>query len=117
MKRKRGLWTAAVLALLLLAAGCGNPGHPTGYDDTVRTNYINACTQQAANDRIVREASDFLSVCGCAYARVSNEVSFEDFREFDARVRGNPSLINEDEIGLQIRQIMEDCRANSTGVA
>ena len=114
---KHGLWTAAILALLLLAAGCGNPGHPTAYDDTVQTNYINACTQQALNDRIVRDASEYQSVCGCAYARISREVSFEDFREFDAKVRGNPSLINEDETGLLIRQIMEDCKANSAGVA
>ena len=105
---KRGLWTTAVLALLLLAAGCGNSGAPTAYDGTVQTNYINACSQQALSDRTLRE-TDIPNVCGCAYARVEREVPFEQFRELDDKVRGNPSQINEDETGLQIRQIMRDC--------
>lgn len=114
---KRGLWTTAVLALLLLAAGCGNSGAPTAYDITVQTNYIRACSEQAVADRIVRQAQDFEGVCGCAYARISAEVPFEQFRELDDKVRGNPSQINEDETGLQIRQIMSECIAGLDSAA
>ena len=115
---KRGLWTTAVLALLLLAAGCGNSGAPTAYDGTVQTNYINACKAQAKKDRIVRTEEDFDSVCRCAYARISaptGGVPFDQFRELDDKVRGNPSQINEDETGLQIRQIVAECMASAAG--
>ena len=116
---KRGLWTTAVLALLLLAAGCGNSGAPTAYDITVQTNYINACSEQAERDRIVRRAEDFEGVCGCAYARISapnGGIPFEQFRELDDKVRGNPSQINEDETGLLIRQILTECMASAAEV-
>ncbi len=115
---KRGLWTTAVLALLLLAAGCGNSGAPTAYDGTVQTNYISACKAQAVQDRIVRNEADFEGVCRCAYTRISapnGGVPFEQFRELDDKVRGNPSQINEDETGLQIRQIVAECMASAAG--
>lgn len=112
---KRNLRAAAVLTLLILTAGCGNSGEPTSYDETVRKNYTEACAKQAEKDRTARPA-DIPNVCGCAWTRVTTEVSFEDFKELDSKVRGDPSRINEDETGQALRQIMRECVANAAGV-
>lgn len=106
---------AAVLTLLILTAGCGNSGEPTSYDETVRKNYTEACAKQAEKDRTARPA-DIPNVCGCAWTRVTTEVSFEDFKELDSKVRGDPSRINDDDTGKKLRQIMRDCAANAAGV-
>ena len=112
---KRNLRVAAVLTLLILTAGCGNSGEPTSYDETVRKNYTEACAKQAEKDRTARPA-DIPNVCGCAWTRVTTEVSFEDFKELDSKVRGDPSRINDDDTGKKLRQIMRDCAANAAGV-
>ncbi len=112
---KRNLRAAAVLTLLILTAGCGNSGEPTSYDETVRKNYTEACAKQAEKDRTVRPA-DIPSACGCAWTRVITEVSFEDFKELDSKVRGDASQINEDDTGQTLRQIMRECIANAAGV-
>jgi len=112
---KRNLRAAAVLTLLILTAGCGNSGEPTSYDETVRKNYTEACAKQAEKDRTARPA-DIPNVCGCAWTRVTTEVSFEDFKELDSKVRGDPSQINEDDTGQALRQIMRECVANAAGV-
>ena len=112
---ERNLRTAAVLTLLILTASCGNSGEPTSYDETVRKNYTEACAKQAEKDRTVRPA-DIPSACGCAWTRVITEVTFEEFKELDSKVRGDASQINEDDTGQKLRQIMRDCVANAAGV-
>ena len=58
-------------------------------------------------DRIAR-GSDIEAICECAWARVKSEVPFEDFRELDSRLRGDPSQINEG-TGVTLKQIMAAC--------
>ena len=90
-----------------VAAGCGNSGEPTSFDETVEANYVDACKRQAEEDRIAR-GYDVQRICECAWVRVKSEVSFEDFRELDSRLRGDPSQINEG-TGATLKQIMTNC--------
>lgn len=112
--RLRTSCAAAALFLLAgVAAGCGNSAEPTSFNDQVQGrnvvehNYVEACKNQAAQDRIAR-VSDISRICECAWARVEAEITFEDFRELDSRLRGDPSRIDEG-TGLVLKQIMAAC--------
>ncbi len=103
---------AAVAIVLTVVAGCASSGEPTSYDSTVENNYLRACQDQFGRDRTVR-AADAPNVCRCAWVRISTEIPFEDFRELDNKVRGDPSQITEDETGVLLTQIMAGCTSSS----
>ena len=97
--------------MALLLAACFDEGHPTSFDDTVETNFLNGCEVAAEADPAISPVAQ--RYCICAYERVRAEISFEDYKSLDDDVRDDPDkIINDDEesAAAHLNAIFADCR-------
>lgn len=109
------------VAVMLVAAGCGGSGAPTGFDDedggaTVRQNFIEGC--EVAVEENPQLADDANRVCRCTYDKIVREsptsegITFEQFDEVDDDLREDISKLSEptnDRVITKIREYMRDC--------
>ena len=111
-RRPRLILLASCAAVALLLTACFDEGHPTSFDDTVETNFLNGCELAAEADPQIRPVAP--RYCVCAYERVRAEMSFEDFKSLDDDVRDEPDRISNDDeesAAAQLTAIFNDCRA------
>lgn len=102
-------------ALSLFAVACGSSGAPTSYDDTVESSYLEGCRlafEEAEDQEAIAAGVD--AVCGCAYADIVDQVSFERFADLDDRLRNDLSLLRQDPLPQGsaeaiIREIIANC--------
>lgn len=108
------------IAVMLVAAGCGGSGAPTGFDsedggDTVRNNFIEGC-------EVAVEASELSAaanrVCVCTYDEIVREsqtsegITFAQFDEVDDDLREDINKLSEptnDRVISKIRGYMREC--------
>ena len=64
---------AAIVTVLLLAAGCGGE-EITEYQPEDRNEFLQACTLPGDDPILVT------SVCGCVYDELVDDLAYEDFR-------------------------------------
>lgn len=99
-------------AVALLLSGCFDEGHPTSFDDTVESNFLDGCEVAAEADPAISPVAQ--RYCVCAYERVRAEISFEDFKSLDDDVRDDPDKISdedEESAAAHLAAIFNDCRA------
>ena len=110
-RRPRTSLLACCAAAALLLTACFDEGHPTSYDDTVEDNFLRGCELAAAADPAISPVAG--RYCTCAWNRLTNEIEFDDFKNLDDDVRGDPNKIRadeEDSTGAQLTAIFADCR-------
>jgi hypothetical protein len=90
-------------ATLFLAGACGGDDEPSGYTDEMRRDFISQCTASAGDGA--------LDTCGCTYDALTENLSFEEFREFDEAAREDPSA----ELPAEVTDAMTECAENPTG--
>lgn len=109
------------VAVMLLAAGCGGSGAPTGFDsedggDTVRENFIEGCEVSVKDD--TRLADDANRICVCTYDKIfvnrdtSEGITFEQFDGVDDDLREDITKLSEptnDSVISKIREYIRDC--------
>jgi hypothetical protein len=84
--RRRGPLLVGLLGLVLVLAGCSQPGATKDFNDQTQQNFDNAC--KAANDANPSdERVDEL--CGCWYDEIVGEdgISFDQFKAEDENIR------------------------------
>ena len=101
----------ALVALSLLAAGCGDSGEPEEYNATVEDNYVKGC--EIAIDDSTRLTATKNDVCKCAYEEIKSNISFEDFKRVDDDLRENINALDQvgdttiDSIRSYVRQCIQ----------
>lgn len=125
--RRRGLRGRSQLLLLpcfavmLVAAGCGGSGAPTGFDpedggETVKENFIEGCEVSVKDD--TRLADDANRICKCTYDKIyanrnnSEGITFEQFDEVDDDLREDINKLKDNTNGTVIgiiREYMREC--------
>ena len=132
---KRGSIGLVVLFLALFAAACGTSGTPDTYNETVRDNYIEGCTEGIVDnpDLSQRQKLGAESVCACTFRQIvnSNEINgeippvnhnidFEDFEQLNEElltdINGLSSAGDETNRTIRgyIRRCTRDCSSNSS---
>lgn len=110
-----------VVAVMLVAAGCGGSGAPTGFGEdaggaTVKKNFIEGC--EVAVEENSQLADDANRVCRCTYDKIVREsptsegITFEQFDEVDDDLREDINKLSEptnDTVIRKIREYMRDC--------
>jgi hypothetical protein len=98
----RRMLIALVGASLLFAGACGGDdddsastgdggsdsgdlGSADGYTDEIEQSFISQCVPAAAG------APDPDGMCQCAWDKITQTVSFEDFKAYDEELRDNPA--------------------------
>lgn len=75
---------------MVVVAGCAGSGEPDDYDDTVQSNFIEACV--ASGEQNNQQEAALQSICECAYAVFSDPddgIAYEDFKSFDDELRND----------------------------
>lgn len=88
-------------ATLFLAAACGGDDEPTGYTDEMRDDFMSQCTAGVGDD-----ARD---MCECTYTALTENMPFEEFREYDEALRDDPSAPIPDDV----TNAMTECATSS----
>jgi len=70
-------------ATLFLAGACGGDDEPSSYNDDVKDDFMSQCVAGAGD-----EARD---VCQCTYDALVDNMPFEEFKEYDEKLRDDPS--------------------------
>ena len=113
------------IAVMLVAAGCGGSGAPTGFNsedggDTVRQNFIEGCEVAVEGSELSAPAN---RVCVCTYDEIVREsqtsegITFEQFDEVDDDLREDINKLSEptnDRVITKIREYMRDCITQSS---
>jgi hypothetical protein len=85
-RARRSLGGFALLgALVLVLAGCGNPGDVNDYNDQTQSNFVDAC--KAANGEDGLDSDELDRLCGCWYDAVVEQVDFDQFEQDDENLR------------------------------
>src|SRR5262245_56543620 len=100
----RWIVKTAIVAILLLLAGCGGGGDGgDGYSDDIRAAFLEPCVAGLGEGEV--------SVCECAYDRISEEIPFDEFEEVDRALQDDPDA----ELPDQMADIVAACAADPTG--
>ena len=99
----------ALVALALLMAGCGDSGEPEEYNATVEENYVKGC--ELAIDESTRLTATKNDVCKCAYEEIKANITFEEFKRVDDKLRENINELDnqKDDTIIDIRKYVKDC--------
>ena len=120
----KGRMFVLVVALMLVAAACGNSGAPISYEDNpaeyrgvpnvgqAERNFRDGCEQAGLDDLDERVTQNLADVCKCGYDRIKQELTFDEFKELDDDLRSN---INAD-LTETVRAIMRQCILEESGV-
>ena len=108
-------------AVMLVAAGCGGSGAPTGFDpedggNTVRENFIEGCEVSVEDD--TQLAGEANRICECTYDKIlekrgtSEGITFEQFDGVDDDLREDITKLSDptnDSVISKIREYIRDC--------
>ena len=115
---------AAVAALVLVAAACGNSGAPTSWDDNAaeykgvadvgqpERNFRDGCEEEGKDDLDAQVRENLADVCKCGFDGIREALTFEEFKELDDDLRSN---INAD-LTEEVSQIMRQCILEESGL-
>ncbi|WP_419926131.1 hypothetical protein [Candidatus Poriferisocius sp.] len=115
---------AVVVALILVAAACGNSGAPTSYADNpadyrgepdvgqAERNFRDGCEEAGRNDLDEQVRANLAEVCKCGFDKIRDALTFEEFKELDDDLRSN---INAD-LTEQVNLIMRRCILEESGI-
>ena len=84
-----------LIVLVLVATACAGSGEPDDYDtqtidvdgrevSLIEHNFVNSCVEANSGAPDIGDPAEF---CECAYLTIKNEVSFEQFRDWDDAIR------------------------------
>lgn len=88
-------------ATLFLAGACGGDDEPTGYTDEMRSDFMSQCTAGVGED-----AGD---MCECTYDALTENMPFEEFRDYDEALRDDPSA----PMPAEVTDAMTECATAS----
>ena len=69
---------AGLVLALALVAGCA--GGPSDFDDETAEAFVRACHEPAEGEGLPED------VCRCAYDRIADSMTFEEFEELNAEI-------------------------------
>jgi hypothetical protein len=88
-----------VLLAGLLPVACSDAAGSNGYSEANRDAFVTACTDSAADDRLVRD------VCECTYEEVESSLPYEEFVELEESLRIDSLMALPDEVA----EMIADC--------
>ena len=126
----KGRLLAVVAVLLLVAAGCGNSGAPTFYDDNVadyqfdenspvesnvgqpERNFRDGCKEAGRDDLDQQVRANLADVCKCGFDKIRDALTFEEFKQLDDDLRSDINADLTEEVSL----IMRECILEESGI-
>jgi hypothetical protein len=78
---------AAIVALVLVLAGCSAPGQTKDYNEQTQSNFVDACRTANEQKKLTDEQAQ--TTCDCWYDAVSGDegLSFDRFKQDDEAIR------------------------------